>query len=74
VLEGWVSFHHALNWLLAELFKHVGGLDDTALREAGYSSVRDIIVRQASEQAILPIIDFSLRGSLLSANGFQCSP
>ncbi|KAJ7725268.1 hypothetical protein B0H14DRAFT_2641341 [Mycena olivaceomarginata] len=38
------DFHHALNWLLAELFKHVGGLDDTALREAGYSSVREIIL------------------------------
>ncbi|KAJ7366463.1 hypothetical protein DFH08DRAFT_167979 [Mycena albidolilacea] len=61
VLEGWVSFHHALHWLLAELFKHVGGLDATALREAGYSSVREIIVRQASEQAILTIIDFPLR-------------
>ncbi|KAJ7353473.1 hypothetical protein DFH08DRAFT_987929 [Mycena albidolilacea] len=58
----WVSFHHALNWLLTELFKHIGGLDDTALREAGYSSVQEIIVRQASEQAILPIIDFPLRG------------
>ncbi|KAK7048047.1 E3 ubiquitin-protein ligase, partial [Favolaschia claudopus] len=61
VLEGWVSFHHALHWLLAELFKHIGALDQTALREAGYSSVREIIVRQASEQAILTIIDFPLR-------------
>ncbi|KAJ7920766.1 hypothetical protein B0H13DRAFT_1986155 [Mycena leptocephala] len=61
VLDGWVSFHHALHWLLAELFKHVGGLDEAALREAGYSNVREIIVRQASEQAILTIIDFPLR-------------
>ncbi|KAJ6605368.1 hypothetical protein DFH09DRAFT_203423 [Mycena vulgaris] len=61
VLEGWVSFHHSLHWLLAELFKHVGRLDDEALREVGYSSVRDVIVRQASEQAILTVIDFPLR-------------
>ncbi|KAJ7726568.1 hypothetical protein DFH07DRAFT_1000781 [Mycena maculata] len=61
VLEGWVSFHHSLHWLLAELFKHVDKLDEASLREAGYASVRDIIVQQASEQAILTVIDFPLR-------------
>ncbi|KAJ7691341.1 hypothetical protein B0H17DRAFT_1169139 [Mycena rosella] len=61
VLEGWVSFHHSLHWLLAELFKHVDKLDEEGLREVGYASVRDIIVRQASEQAILTVIDFPLR-------------
>ncbi|KAJ7160500.1 hypothetical protein C8R43DRAFT_1233736 [Mycena crocata] len=61
VLEGWVSFHHSLHWLLAELFKHVGRLDEAAFAEVGYSSVRDIIVRHASEQAILTVIDFPLR-------------
>ncbi|KAJ7808109.1 hypothetical protein B0H14DRAFT_3762717 [Mycena olivaceomarginata] len=67
VLEGWVSFHHALHWLLAELFKHVSGLDATALREAGYSSVREIIVRQVSEQAVLAIIDFPLQALAMIA-------
>ncbi|KAJ7461265.1 hypothetical protein B0H11DRAFT_2285848 [Mycena galericulata] len=61
VLEGWVSFHHSLHWLLAELFKHVDRLDEESLGEIGYASVRDIIVRQASEQAILTVIDFPLR-------------
>ncbi|KAJ7220823.1 hypothetical protein GGX14DRAFT_432210 [Mycena pura] len=61
VLEGWVSFHHSLHWLLAELFKHVDRLDEESLKEAGYSSLQDVIVRQASEQAILTIIDFPLR-------------
>ncbi|KAJ6608860.1 hypothetical protein B0H10DRAFT_2166482 [Mycena sp. CBHHK59/15] len=61
VLEGWVSFHHSLHWLLAELFKHVDLLDEESLKEVGLSSVRDIIVRQASEQAILTVIDFPLR-------------
>ncbi|KAJ7086018.1 hypothetical protein B0H15DRAFT_844990 [Mycena belliarum] len=61
VLEGWVSFHHSLHWLLAELFKHVDRLDAEALKEIGYASVREIIVRQASEQAILTVIDFPLR-------------
>ncbi|KAJ7485394.1 hypothetical protein FB451DRAFT_1431358 [Mycena latifolia] len=61
VLEGWVSFHHALHWLLAELFKHLGRMDEAALREVGYASVRDVIARQASEQAVLTVIDFPLR-------------
>lgn len=62
VLEGWVSFHHSLHWLLAELFKHVNLLSEDSLREVGLSSVRDIIMRHASEQAILTVIDFPLRG------------
>ncbi|KAJ7650236.1 hypothetical protein FB45DRAFT_986384 [Roridomyces roridus] len=61
VLEGWVSFHHSLHWLLAELFKHVDRLDEQSLREIGLTSVRDIITRHASEQAILTVIDFPLR-------------
>ncbi|KAJ7758417.1 hypothetical protein B0H14DRAFT_3598370 [Mycena olivaceomarginata] len=64
-----VEFHQvvfgerAFDVVKFDLFKHVGGLDATALREAGYSSVREIIVRQASEQAVLTIIDFPLRGN-----------
>lgn len=68
VLDGWVSFHHSLHWLLAELFKHVDMLTDECLQTVGMSSVRDILLRHASEQAILTIIDFPLRGSLYHLN------
>ncbi|TFK38761.1 hypothetical protein BDQ12DRAFT_99504 [Crucibulum laeve] len=61
VLEGWVSFHHSLHWLLAELFKHVDHLSEEALSQVGLTSVRDIIMRHASEQAILTVVDFPLR-------------
>ena len=64
VLEGWVSFHHSLHWLLAELFKPVDLLSDEHLAEAGFASVRDVIVRHASERAVLTVIDFPLRGTL----------
>lgn len=66
VLEGWVSFHHSLHWLLAELFKHVDLLSESSLAEVGISSVRDIIIRQANDRAILTIIDFPLRGKFFT--------
>jgi E3 ubiquitin-protein ligase UBR1 len=62
VLEGWVSFHHSLQWLLAELFKHIDILTEDNLKEIGLSSIRDVCLRNASEQAVLTIIDFPLRG------------
>lgn len=62
VLEGWVSFHHSLHWLLAELFRHVDLLTERSLAEIGLKSVREIILRHASEQAILTVFDFPLRG------------
>ncbi|KAI0063243.1 hypothetical protein BV25DRAFT_1824839 [Artomyces pyxidatus] len=61
VLDGWVSFHHSLQWLLAELFKHVDTLSAESLSELGLSSVREILLRNASEKAVLTIIDFPLR-------------
>ncbi|KAJ7596572.1 hypothetical protein C8J56DRAFT_850021 [Mycena floridula] len=61
VLEGWVSFHHSLHWLLAELFKHVDLLSEERIQEVGMTAVRDILLRHASEQAILTIVDFPLR-------------
>lgn len=66
VLDGWVSFHHSLQWLLAELFKHVDILTEENLRTVGLGSVRDVCLRNASEQAILTIIDFPLRGRYCS--------
>lgn len=64
VMEGWVSFHHSLQWLLAELFKHVDILDEVQLREVGLSSLREVCLRNASVQAIQTIIDYPLRGML----------
>ncbi|THU98837.1 hypothetical protein K435DRAFT_837946 [Dendrothele bispora CBS 962.96] len=61
VLEGWVSFHHSLHWLLAELFKHVDLLTEQKLMEVGMTRVQDVVLRHASEQAILTVIDFPLR-------------
>ncbi|KAJ8518930.1 hypothetical protein ONZ45_g4061 [Pleurotus djamor] len=61
VLEGWVSFHHPLHWLLAELFKHVGVLSEEHLLPLGGSTIRDVLGIHASEQAILTVIDFPLR-------------
>jgi E3 ubiquitin-protein ligase UBR1 len=40
VSEGWVSFHHTLHWLLAELCKHVGLLTEEKLRAVGPERVK----------------------------------
>ncbi|KAG5634486.1 hypothetical protein H0H81_001778 [Sphagnurus paluster] len=61
VSEGWVSFHHSLHWLLAELFKHVNLLTEESLADVGMSCVRDVLIRQANDRAILTVIDFPLR-------------
>lgn len=65
ILTGWVSFHHSLHWLLAELFKHVHLLNDDSLREIGYRSLREVILRNVSDQAFLIVLDFPLRGTYL---------
>ncbi|KAF9777782.1 hypothetical protein BJ322DRAFT_519849 [Thelephora terrestris] len=57
----WVSFHHSSQWLLAELFMHVDILTEENLQTVGLGNVRDICLRNASEQAILTIIDFTFR-------------
>lgn len=62
VLTGWVSFHHALHWLLAELFKHVDTLSSESLHGIGMRSLRDVVLRTGSEQDFLILIDFPLRG------------
>ncbi|THH12848.1 hypothetical protein EW146_g7310 [Bondarzewia mesenterica] len=61
VLEGWVSFHHSLQWLLAELFKHVDILSENSLRQIGLRTVKDILMQSVSEEGILTIIDYPLR-------------
>ena len=62
VMEGSVSFHHSLQWLLAELFKHIDTLDESQLQTVGLSSIRDVCLRNASVQAVQTIIDYPLRG------------
>jgi E3 ubiquitin-protein ligase UBR1 len=64
VLEGWVSFHHSLHWLLAELLKHTNLLTSESLAQAGLSSLRDVMLRNASERAMQTLFDFPLRGTL----------
>lgn len=64
VLEGWVSFHHSLHWLLAELLKNVDILSEESLSRVGVASVRDLFIRIATEDDILTLIDFPLRGKL----------
>ncbi|KAF8584966.1 hypothetical protein K439DRAFT_1633097 [Ramaria rubella] len=61
VLKSWISFHHALHWLLAELFKHVDTLSSESLLHIGLRDLRDVVLRTASEQAVLTLIDFPLR-------------
>ncbi|KAI0078524.1 hypothetical protein K474DRAFT_1619295 [Panus rudis PR-1116 ss-1] len=61
VLNGYVSFHHSLQWLLAELFKHVDILSEERLQEVGLKTLRDVCLRKASEQAIQTIVDYPLR-------------
>ena len=64
VLEGCVSFHHSLHWLLTELLKNVGILSEAPLNRAGLASVWDLFMRTATEDTILTLIDFPLRGKL----------
>lgn len=66
VMEGWVSFHHSLQWLLAELLKHVDILSEQSLDQIGLASLRDVCLRNANDDAILTIIDYPLRGKYAS--------
>ncbi|KAI0638910.1 hypothetical protein C8Q77DRAFT_1078285 [Trametes polyzona] len=61
VMDGYISFHHSLQWLLAELFKHVNTLDEETLRPAGFGSLRDVCLRHVNEEALLTVIDYPLR-------------
>lgn len=67
VLVGWVSFHHSLHWLLAELLKHTRLLGRESLRPLGYEDLRSALLDTASEQAILTLVDFPLRGDFTAS-------
>ena len=64
VTEGWISFHHSLHWLLAELLKHVELISDDALKMIGLGSFREVINDSgAIEPGVLTLIDYPLRGT-----------
>jgi E3 ubiquitin-protein ligase UBR1 len=73
VMDGWVSFHHSLHWLLAELFKHVHLLNQDRLKEVGQSSVQDVVLRNTNEKAIQTVIDFPLRGERIPIHLPHCN-
>jgi E3 ubiquitin-protein ligase UBR1 len=63
VLEGWVSFHHSLHWLLAELFKHVDLLANEKMRNAGVvGGIGASLIQHFGEMSVLTLIDYPLRG------------
>ena len=64
VMDGSISFHHSLQWLLAELFKHVDLFDESLLQTIGLRSLREVCLSKANEKAMLTIIDYPLRGAL----------
>jgi E3 ubiquitin-protein ligase UBR1 len=57
VASEWVSFHHSLHWLLAELFKHEELLDGS---ETG---LRGVVLKNMSPKGALTVLDFPLRGT-----------
>lgn len=61
VLEGWISFHQGLHWLLSELFKHVELLSSESLQTIGYRSLRDVLLRNSGDLDVLTLIDFPMR-------------
>lgn len=64
IMEGWVSFHHSLHWLLAELLKHGSKLSEEALRPHGYLNLVEVIKLKMGPRGALTAIDFPLRGRL----------
>jgi E3 ubiquitin-protein ligase UBR1 len=67
VSTGWVSFHHSLHWLLAELVKHTDLLAEDRLAEVGLRTLRDVFMRNANERALQTLFDFPLRGACARA-------
>lgn len=78
VASEWVSFHHSLHWLLAELFKHEELLEDEKLRAAKVQGegLKGVVLKNMSPKGALTVLDFPLRGGslvyyvLVEANGF----
>ncbi|KZT42813.1 hypothetical protein SISSUDRAFT_979604 [Sistotremastrum suecicum HHB10207 ss-3] len=62
VMDGWVSFHHALHWLLAELFKHTHLLTREILDPLiGNLTLHEVIMQNTVREAMLVSIEFPMR-------------
>jgi E3 ubiquitin-protein ligase UBR1 len=60
-----ISFHHPLNWLLAEILKNVEALDDNALQRHGVApSFRELVISIVSElgTTFMTVVEPALRG------------
>lgn len=64
VASEWVSFHHSLHWLLAELFKHEELLEDDKLKGAKVQGegLKGVVLKNMSPKGALTVLDFPLRG------------
>ncbi|KAG8835783.1 hypothetical protein FRC17_001177 [Serendipita sp. 399] len=60
-LSGWVSFHNAPHWLLAELFRQASVLADREESKVQNTDIRTFVTNHFDESAILQIIEFPLR-------------
>ncbi|KAG9098043.1 hypothetical protein FRC06_006890, partial [Ceratobasidium sp. 370] len=63
VASEWVSFHHSLHWLLAELFKHEELLEDEKLKGAKVQGdgLKSVVLKNMSPKGALTVLDFPLR-------------
>ncbi|KAG8733420.1 hypothetical protein FRC11_006379 [Ceratobasidium sp. 423] len=64
VASEWVSFHHSLHWLLAELLKHEELLEEDKLKSVkglNDSTLRGVVLKNMSPKGALTVLDFPLR-------------
>ncbi|CAE6425553.1 unnamed protein product [Rhizoctonia solani] len=64
VSSEWVSFHHSLHWLLAELLKHEELLEEDKLKSVkGLTepALKGVVLKNMSPKGALTILDFPLR-------------
>ena len=65
ILSGWVSFHNAPQWLLAELFKQTHLLGEQEMSQIQVADLKTAIRAKFDEASILQVIEFPLRGACL---------
>ncbi|CEL59965.1 E3 ubiquitin-protein ligase UBR1 [Rhizoctonia solani AG-1 IB] len=64
VASEWVSFHHSLHWLLAELLKHEELLEENELKNVKNltePTLRGVVLKNMSPKGALTVLDFPLR-------------
>ena len=66
VLSGWVSFHNAPHWLLAELLKQASLLESQQADDTNRTILQSAIAEKFDDAAILQVIEFPLRGKFVS--------